>query len=183
MPTILASMEELQERDSGWALSKILHLIVNCNKYQPLQAGCNVSLPREIKLKRAIVNVKSNDQACFLWAVLAGLYPVVQNSERFSSYPHYRTVLRTEGFQLHISFKDIPKFERVNDVSVNVLEWMRKKCGTLHQTEKKRSKHVNLLLLRGRDDSHYHYACIRNLSRLVSSQLSKNKRPKYICDR
>ncbi|XP_076660055.1 uncharacterized protein LOC143363342 [Halictus rubicundus] len=166
-----------------WSLSKILHLIVNCNKYQPLQAGCNVSVPREIQLKRAIVNVKSNDEACFFWAVVAGLYPVEKNSERFSSYPHYRTVLRTEGFQLPMSFKDIRKFERVNDVSVNVFEWVRKKCGALHLTEKKRSKHANLLLLRGRNDSRHHYTCIRNLSRLVSSQLSKDSHRMYICDR
>ncbi|XP_076660867.1 uncharacterized protein LOC143364356 [Halictus rubicundus] len=183
MPTILTSMGEFQERDSGWALSKILHLIVNCNKYQPLQAGCNVSVPREIQLKRAIVNVKSNDEACFFWAVVAGLYPVKKHSERFSSYPHYRTVLRTEEFQLPMSFKDIRKFERVNDVSVNVFEWVRKKCGALHLTEKKRSKHVNLMLLRGRNDSHHHYTCIRNLSRLVSSQLSKNSHRMHVCDR
>ncbi|XP_076660314.1 uncharacterized protein LOC143363634 [Halictus rubicundus] len=81
-----------------------------------------------------------------------------------------------------MSFKDIRKFERVNDISVNVFEWVRKKCETLHLTEKKRSKHVNLLLLRG-GNSHHHYACIRNLSLLLSSQLSKDSDLMYICDR
>ena len=36
----LASLEEFQERDSGWALTRILNLTVNVNKYNPLRAGC-----------------------------------------------------------------------------------------------------------------------------------------------
>jgi len=54
----LASLEEFQERDSGWALSRILNLIVNINKYNPMRAGCHIKLPREIMLKRAVINVQ-----------------------------------------------------------------------------------------------------------------------------
>ncbi|XP_076301457.1 uncharacterized protein LOC143219338 [Lasioglossum baleicum] len=183
VPPILASMEEFQERDSGWALSKILHLIVSCNKYQPLQAGCCVIVPRNIQLKRAIVNVISNDEACFFWAIVAGLYPVEKNTSRLSSYPRYQTVLRTEGYTLPMPFKDIRKFERENDISVNVFEWVDKRCVTLHLTEKKRMRHVNLLFLQNEAKTRGHYVCIRNLPRLVSSQLSKHKCMKYICDR
>ncbi|XP_076300566.1 uncharacterized protein LOC143218885 [Lasioglossum baleicum] len=130
VPTILTSLVEFQERDSGWALSKILHLIVNFSKYQPLQAGCTTEtyLPRTIQLKRAVVDVNSKDEACFFWAVVVGLYPAKTNPSRLSSYPHYKTVLQTEGFQSPMLFKDIRKFERKNDVSINVFEWVRKKC-------------------------------------------------------
>ncbi|XP_076278023.1 uncharacterized protein LOC143207955 [Lasioglossum baleicum] len=185
VPTILTSLEEFQERDSGWALSKILHLIVNFSKYQPLQAGCTTEtyLPRTIQLKRAVVDVNSKDEACFFWAVVVGLYPAKTNPSRLSSYPHYKTVLQTEGFQSPMLFKDIRKFERKNDVSINVFEWVRKKCVTLHLTEKKRRRHVNLLFIQNAAKTHGHFACIRNLSRLVSSQLSKQKNHKHICDR
>ncbi|XP_076300587.1 uncharacterized protein LOC143218904 [Lasioglossum baleicum] len=185
VPTILTSLEEFQERDSGWALSKILHLIVNFSKYQPLQAGCTTEtyLPRTIQLKKAVVNVNNKDEACFFWAVVVGLYPAKTNPSRLSSYPHYKTVLQTEGFQSPMLFKDIRKFERKNDVSINVFEWVRKKCVTLHLTEKKRRRHVNLLFIQNAAKTHGHFACIRNLSRLVSSQLSKKKNHKHICDR
>jgi len=33
---ILASLEEFQERDSGWALSRILNLTINVNKLNPV---------------------------------------------------------------------------------------------------------------------------------------------------
>ena len=54
---ILIALEEFQERDSGWALSRILNLIVNVNKYNPMHAGCWVKVPREIMLKKALINV------------------------------------------------------------------------------------------------------------------------------
>ncbi|XP_076384611.1 uncharacterized protein LOC143263784 [Megalopta genalis] len=185
VPTLLTSIEEFQERDSGWALSKILHLMVNSNKYQPLQAGCQVSVPRTVQLKKAVLNVYSDDDnACFYWAVVASLYPAKNNLNRTSSYPHYSDVLHTEGFQLPMLFKDIPKFEKANDVSVNVFEWggEQERCRTLHLTSRKREKHVNLLLIHDYENLRNHYLCIRNLSRLVSSQIS-TQHNKHICDR
>jgi len=87
---ILASLEEFQERDNGWALSRILNLTVNANKYNPLHAGCSIKLPREIMMKRTVINVQFMDNA---WSVVAALYPAERNTERESSYPHYTTVL------------------------------------------------------------------------------------------
>ncbi|XP_076384118.1 uncharacterized protein LOC143261975 [Megalopta genalis] len=182
---LLTSIEEFEGRDSGWALSKILHLMVNSNKYQPLQAGCQASVPRTVQLKKAVLNVYSNDNnACFYWAVVASLYPPKNNLNRTSSYPHYSVVLRTAGFQLPMLFKDIPKFEKVNDVSVNVVEWggEQERCRTLHLTSTKREKHLYLLLIHDSENLRNHYLCIRNLSRLVSSQII-TQHNKHICDR
>ncbi|KYN22272.1 hypothetical protein ALC57_05335, partial [Trachymyrmex cornetzi] len=75
MDDILAALEEFQERDSGWALSRISNLIVNVNKFNPMHAGCWVELPREIMLKKEVINVRSMDNACFAWSVVAALYP------------------------------------------------------------------------------------------------------------
>jgi len=40
----LTSLEEFQER-SGWALSRIINLLIKVNKYNPLHAGCYIELP------------------------------------------------------------------------------------------------------------------------------------------
>lgn len=69
--SILISLEEFQELDSGWMLSCILNLTVNINKYNPLHAGCHIEFPREIKIKR----VQSLGNACFAWSVIAVLHP------------------------------------------------------------------------------------------------------------
>ncbi|KAL6416396.1 hypothetical protein ACFW04_013512 [Cataglyphis niger] len=117
---ILASLEEFQERDSGWALSRILNLTVNVNRYNPMRAGCYVEVPRRIKLKRAVINVRSADDACFAWSVVAALYPVGKNAERSSRYPHYTAVLNLEGVEFPMNLNGIAKFERLNDISINV---------------------------------------------------------------
>ncbi|XP_067209958.1 uncharacterized protein [Linepithema humile] len=178
---ILAALEEFQERDSGWALSRILNLTVNVNKFNPLHAGCHIELPWQIMLKRAVVNVQSTDNACFAWAVVAALHPAEKYPERVSQYPHYSTVLNLCGIEFSVTLPQISKFEKLNAISVNVFTTKDSKIVPLRLADDKKEKHVNLLYVRKNNDAHF--VCIKNLSRLVSSQLSKHANKKYICDR
>ncbi|XP_025264636.1 uncharacterized protein LOC112638002 [Camponotus floridanus] len=196
---IVASLKEFQERDSGWALSRILDLTVNVNVYNPMRAGCHVRVPREIQMKRAVVNVRSDDEACFAWSVVAALYPADKHRERSSRYPHYSEVLNLEGSKLPMTLNRIGRFERLNDISVNVYtvgERRRGKDGgdggsgirivPLRLTDRKRERHVNLLYLSDatrEGNAVGHFACIRDLSRLISSQLSKRQHRMHVCDR
>ena len=177
----LASLEEFQERDSGWALSRILNLTININKYNPMCAGCYIKLPREIMTKRAVVNVRSTDNACFAWSVMAALYPAERDGDRESSYPHYTTVLNLQDIEMPMTLNQIKKFEQLNNVSINVYS-IENGIVPLRLTDQKKDKHINLLYVE-EDNNVGHFACIKNLSRLVSSQLSKHNGQKYICDR
>ena len=180
----LTSLEEFQERDSGWALSRILNLIVNVNKLNPMRAGCYFEVPREIATKRAVINVSTTDNACFAWSVVAALYPDEKYTERESSYPHYTTVLYLAGIEFPITFKDIPKFERLNAVSINVYDIDNKQVFPLRLTSDRKDKHVNLLYMQDpRDNGVGHFAWIKNLSHLVRSQLTRKKNKKYFCYR
>jgi len=107
----LTSLEEFQERDSGWSLSCILNLIVNMNKYNPMHAGCYIKLPREIMMKRAVVNVQSMDNACFAWSVVAALHPAEKKSERKTSYPDYTTVLNLKDIVFPMTLNQIKKLK------------------------------------------------------------------------
>jgi len=179
---ILASLDEFQERDSGWALSRIQNLTVNVNKYNPLHAGCYIKLPREIKMKRAIINVQSTDNACFAWAVVAALYPANAHTERLTSYPHYTTVLNLQGIEFPVTLKQIKKFENLNNISINVYGIENKQILPIQLADKKRERHIHLLYTQeGHDIGHF--SLIKNLSRLMSSQLSKTNSKKYFCDR
>ena len=182
----LALLEEFQERDSGWALSRILDLTVNVNKYNPMCAGCHVKLPQKIMTKRAVINVQSNDNACFAWSVVAALYPAERNVGQESSYPHYTTVLNLKDIEFPMTLQQIKKFENANDFAINVYTVERQNKLTIlpiRLADRKRDKHVNLLYMEDDDNSIGHFACIKNLSRLVSMQVSKHKCGKYICDR
>ncbi|XP_077255143.1 uncharacterized protein LOC143893522 [Temnothorax americanus] len=183
----LSRLEKFQERDSGWALSRILNLTVNVNKYNPLRAGCYINLPQKIKSKKAVINVQSMDNACFAWSVVAALYPVQDHTYRESSYPDYTTVLNLQGIEFPMTLKQIKNFENHNNISINVYAIEGEKTPTvlpIRFTDRKKEKHVNLLYVQDpRDDNVGHFAWIKNLSRLVSSQLSRYNGRKYICDR
>ncbi|XP_070172318.1 uncharacterized protein [Polyergus mexicanus] len=179
----LASLEEFQERDSGWALSRILDLTVNINKYNLMRAGCHIKLPREITMKRAVINVQSKDNACVAWAVVAALHPAEDHVYRESSYPHYTTVLNLQDIEFPMTLSQIKKFELHNNISINVYCIEKENnIVPIRLSEQKKDRHVNLLYMQDSQDVG-HFAWIKNLSRLVSSQLSCSKRRQYICDR
>ena len=96
------------------------HLIININKCNPMRIGCHFEVPREIMTKRAVINVRSMDNACLAWSVVAALYPSERNADRESSYPHYTMMLTLQNLEFRIMLKDVTKFEGLNDVSINV---------------------------------------------------------------
>ncbi|KYN42055.1 hypothetical protein ALC56_03524, partial [Trachymyrmex septentrionalis] len=53
-----------------FVLLQILNL-VNVNKHYPLRAECYFEMPREIILKKAVISVRSTDNACFAWSVIS----------------------------------------------------------------------------------------------------------------
>jgi len=144
-------------------------------------------LPREIKMKKAVINVQSLDNACFAWSVVAALHSS-SNTNRELSYPHY-TVLNLKDIrqkhQFPMTLNQIKKFENLNNISINVYEKQKEMTILpLRLTDMKRDKHVNLLYVQDPQNNNAgHFVWIKNLSRLVSSQFSKNERKKYFCDR
>lgn len=201
--SIYNSLSEFSESGSGWALQKIISLEININKFE---CGNGISsyipLPSKISRKRACINVKNKDFACFAWSVVSALYPVDKHSDRTTSYPHYSSVLDVKDLKFPITISQIPKFEKNNNISINVfaLELTQKSnflVVPVYLTKQKQEKHVNLLIIQNRyfpkdnDDDEdvveeeltYHFCYIKDLSRLISKQCNKHKTKKFICDR
>ena len=55
-------------------------------EYAPLNRSSYILLPKELSLKKAIINIKNNDQECFNWSILRFLNPVVKNQERIGNW-------------------------------------------------------------------------------------------------
>lgn len=170
------------------------------NKNSPICGSSYIKLPKFIENKKAVVNIKNQDQCCFAWAITSAMCPPRGAVHELSSYPHFTNVLNTEGMNFPVSLKDISKFETMNNISVNVygieetFEDNRKKyeiVGPLRYAQKKLRYHVNLLLITEECDENHqctrecqksHYCWIKNLSRLVSYQISHTKAKKFFCD-
>ncbi|XP_047513541.1 uncharacterized protein LOC125055226 isoform X2 [Pieris napi] len=180
-------VNSFEKKDSGWSLKNILYLDINVNKFNPLRGGSYIDLPHDIKIKKAVVNVKNTDDACFKWALLSALFPVLKNSDRVSSYFKHSNKLKFDNIKFPVKFRDIPKIENLNKISINVFgleynEQTRKHIvvGPLYFTKNRMSTHINLLsLTQGKIG---HYCFIKNISRLISSQISKSKEAIYLCD-
>jgi len=95
-------------------------------------------------------------------------------------------MLNLKDIEFSMTLTQIKKFESQNNISINVYCIEKKKelsILPIRLTEKKKmDKHVNLLYVQN-DDDVGHFAWIKNLSRLVSTQLNKHNGKKYFCDR
>ena len=56
----------------------------------------------------------------FLWSVVAALYPVNRNPSSTSSYFHFNEVLKYDDTNFPIKFSDVQKFEKMNNLSINI---------------------------------------------------------------
>lgn len=128
---ILTKLEDFQERDSGWALYEILQLKVNINRYDPINVGIStyVEIPKFIQNTKAVLNIRNSDEYCFLWSIVAALNPCNNkklNPNRISSYPHFSSVLKYENISFPIHLRDISRFEKLNNSSINVFTYEKK---------------------------------------------------------
>ena len=79
-----------------------------------------------------------------------------------------------------IYWRGIDRFERQNDISVNVLGLDGKNIVTLRKTREKKENHVILFKLKQGENEHF--ALVNNINRLWFGQDSKNKNQRQVCD-
>ena len=74
---LLDKIERFQGEGSGWRKEGILSFNVNVSQYTPLRGSSYKDLPdlpKQIKNKQCCINIKNNDNKCFMWAVLSALH-------------------------------------------------------------------------------------------------------------
>ena len=177
---ILENVANFQRRGSGWIFRKVLSMYIHLNKYEPLSGSSYIPLPKVLQSKGAIINVlNKKDNECFKWAVTSALYPAEKHPERQTKYIENSEKFNWDGINFPASFKDIDNFEKLNpSVSVNVFGY-EKEVYPLRITKKANDKTVNLLLISKGENQHYCW--IKNMSRLLTSQISKHRTRRFYC--
>jgi hypothetical protein len=117
------SFIEYQRQGSRWTVDKVVDLTIHMARYRPLRGSSYIPLPIKLRSKHAIINVKNKDNKCFMWSVLAALHPGNHNSDRVREYQTYATKLNFDGISFPMRMADVPKFEKQNQISVNVFEY------------------------------------------------------------
>ena len=191
--------DEIEERikqmdnaeGSGWVFLKVENLTLYTNIWDPIKASSYIDLPKELKNKKAIINMKNEDNKCFLWSVLRALNPKVDKPERIDKdLKSKESTLNMEGIDYPVSLKNIKRFEKQNpDISVSVLGYskderiypLRISEFTKAKKEDERKHNITLLLIKDEEGDNSHYCYVKNLSALLSSQVNKHKSKLYFC--
>lgn len=178
-------MEEFESLGSGWRYTAVRLLQTGINKVEITRSGSSfIKLPVWIQRKNAVINIANfNDNFCFIYCVLAALFPAISNYERPEAYPkNFNEHFNLDGLEFPMKLSKIGKFEKQNPtISINVFgEENEQIIGPLYHTKCKKKNHINLLLLH--QDENSHFCLITDLSKLIGSSVSSHKAKKYVCD-
>ena len=80
--TLLESLAKFQRQGSNWRFRSVLSLDLHTVKYVPLGCSSYILLPRFLAAKKAIINLKNEDDEYFKWAITRALNSVEEHSER-----------------------------------------------------------------------------------------------------
>ena len=151
----------------------------------PLRGSSYIEIPKELKDKKAIINMKNEDHRCFIWRVLWALYPKANHPERLDKTLKSKIeTLNTTGINYPVSLPDIKKFECLNsNISITVFGYNEKDKVFPQRMSEHSNRFYKIKLLLVEKGGISHYCLIEDLNRLVSSQISKHNGKCFLCER
>ena len=174
------TIQNFNRRGSNWRFQRVLSLDAHFTDYLPLRGSSFIELPKAIKDKKAVINMKNDDRKCFKWCVTRALNPVDKNAERITRLLREQSqILRWGGMKFPVKLRDIDKFEKLNPrIAINVFGH-EEKIYPLRISGLKRENTVNLLLIH--DGERSHYCLTRDMSRLLRSQVTNHEESVVFC--
>ena len=179
--TIEERIQNFNQRGSNWRFQRVLSLDVHFTDFQPLRGSTFLPLPSKISTKKAVINMKNNDDQCFKWSVVRALNPVDIHPERITKELKDQSErLDWSGVKFPVKLDQIVIFEKFNpSISINVFGFEDRVVYPLRLSKRKNEQTINLLLIS--DGEKQHYCLIKSLSRLLSSQVSGHKESNVFC--
>ena len=184
---VLEILEEIDKaRDlggSGWKFEKVIKLVLHTTRWDITNAGSYIELPQALKNKKAIINMKNQDDKCFLWCVLRALNPKDNHPERIDNdLKSKEDILNMQGIQYPVSLRGIDRFERLNpEISISVLGYNEEEKVYPLKVSKYTGCKNDIILLLIKDVEKSHYCLVKNISALLSSQINNNEHKRYFC--
>ena len=179
-----ANKEEIsrwQNQGSDWVVERILTVYLEFVKYEPIRGGTYIPTPPKLKSKRAIINVKNQDDQCLQWSLRAALFPAQIHVDRPGSYP-VDDGLNFTGIDFPTPLHQITEIERLNNLAITILGWHNGKTVVIRvsEVEDPNVRRINLMLLTCGNTTHY--CNIKSLSKLLHSEYAAGRRI-HFCDR
>ena len=81
---MIENLENFNRGGSNWVFEKVLFLEIHFVRWNPLRGSGWIALPPALQKKKALINMKNNDDMCFKWCIARALNPVEIHPERIT---------------------------------------------------------------------------------------------------
>ena len=128
-----------------------------------------------------LLNIKNQDEKCFAYSIAAALNSSSRHNKNDPAlYREQLKHLEVKNFTFPMSLSDIPRFELVNRLGINVFGIENKSLIPMYLSKIKR-KRINLLLLS--DGIRFHYCLITNFNAFMAGQSVNSTIRTKFCER
>ena len=183
---MIENLENFNRGGSNWMFEKVIRLEIQFARWNPLRGvplrGSSwIALPPALQKKKALINMKNEDDMCFKWCLARACNPVAIHPERITAkLQEQAEELNWDGCQFPMAVNKIKLFESRNPhISVNCFGWRSGSVFPLNIVREEKECHVDLLLLKKEFNSHF--VLVKNFSRLLSSQVVRNGHERFFC--
>ena len=180
---ILESMASFQMHGSNWRFKSVSKLDINTVVYKPLNGSSYIPLPDNLAAKKAIINMKNDDNECFKWCITRALNPIDKNQERITKeLVEQSKKLCWSGVEFPVAADEniYYRFERNNNTSLNVFGY-ETNIYPLYLSKHQSAKIVDLLFIS--DGVKKHYCWIKNFNKLLARRNDKSHNSMHYCKR
>ena len=138
-------------------------------------------MPVELKYPRKrLINIKNNDQKCFLWCHVRHINPLKEHPEKIYKIDKKIAcnLLNYDEIEFPVEEKDFKKIEVQNNICINVFGYENELVFPIYVSNQIFENLMDLLLLINGDKSHYVY--IKDFNTFMFHK-TKNKNKKWFC--
>ena len=158
----------------------INHKYIKISTYRLLSGSSFVKLPDELRSsKKGLINIKNNDQKCFLWCDVRHINPVKIHPERITqNNKKLVNDLDYNGVEFPVNKEEFSKIETKNNICINVFCYEKRLTFPIYNSDQKFENSMDFSLIIRKNKSHYVY--IKDFNRHVFPK-TKNKNKKHFC--
>ena len=156
--------------DKKWVIEEILNHCINVVSYITLRGNSYIPLPKELRnSKKGLINLKNDDNECFLWCHIRHKNPVKIHSERVKmSDKEFVQKLDYSGITFPMQIKDVGKIEKQNPINISIFGYEDGNIYPIRVSREKYDDHMELLYItEGNEKAKSHYVLIKNFNSLM----------------
>lgn len=176
---------------SGWIVGKILHGYLNLVRHRLISGSSYFEMSSFIKNKKAVINIKNEDNRCFLYSIITALHYHeldTKHLDRLDQFEKYFKLYPFDDNDMPMTIgicKKIEKYENIIQRNINVIfnEHPKTEITPFYKSSNTYEETINLMLCHDEGYGKNHFVWVRDMSRLLSSSISKHTRKMHFCMR